>query len=156
MTDKELRLAVMASLRKLIALAKQKELEENLEELSRFDIKNSLPILFNLYTTKPLGSYEEGQLLAALFCFANTIRLYLFIAKPELLQQIYSHAIERLNRSSEDPEDSFIKESILNLIRALVPYPNCDNIQILIRSSTTKNRKLEIDTKYCTGSNIML
>jgi ribosomal RNA-processing protein 12 len=44
---------------------------------------------------------------------------------------LLTHAIERLNSSSEDPEDSFIKESILDLIRALVPYQNVDNIKVL-------------------------
>lgn len=62
---KELRLAVMASLRKLISSAKESENEEDLEELTRFD-KNYLPILFNVYTIKPMGTDEEGQRLAAL------------------------------------------------------------------------------------------
>lgn len=62
---KELRLAVMASLRKLISSAKESENKEDLEELRRFD-KNYLPILFNVYTIKPMGTDEEGQRLAAL------------------------------------------------------------------------------------------
>lgn len=116
----------MASLRRLIASAKESENQDDIAELARFD-KNYLPILFNVYTTKPIGSDEEGQRLAAL----DTIKVYLTIAKPELTQQLLNHAIERLNSSSEDPEDSFIKESILDLIRALVPYQNVDNIKIL-------------------------
>ncbi|RZC36936.1 RRP12-like protein [Asbolus verrucosus] len=62
---KELRLSVMASLRKLIASAKESENKEDIAEISRFD-KNYLPILFNVYTTKPIGSDEEGHRLAAL------------------------------------------------------------------------------------------
>ncbi|EFA09698.2 RRP12-like protein [Tribolium castaneum] len=123
---KELRLSVMASLRKLIASAKESENQDDIDELARFD-KNYLPILFNVYTTKPMGSDEEGQRLAAL----DTIKVYLTIAKPELTQQLLTHAIERLNSSSEDPEDSFIKESILDLIRALVPYQDVENIKVL-------------------------
>jgi ribosomal RNA-processing protein 12 len=123
---KELRLSVMASLRKLIASAKESENQEDIAEIARFD-KNYLPILFNVYTTKPIGSDEEGQRLAAL----ETIKVYLTIAKSDLTQQLLTHAIERLNSSSEDPEDSFIKESILDLIRALVPYQNVDNIKVL-------------------------
>jgi ribosomal RNA-processing protein 12 len=38
--------------------------EENVKEMARF-AKNYLPILFNLYTTKPNGTDEEGQRLAA-------------------------------------------------------------------------------------------
>ncbi|KAJ8983810.1 hypothetical protein NQ317_008936 [Molorchus minor] len=122
----ELRLAVMASLRKLVACAKESENEDDLKELTRFD-KNYLPILFNVYTTKPIGTDEEGQRLAAL----DTIKLYLSIARPELTQQLFSHAIERLNSSSDEPEDHFIKESILDLIRALVPYQNSQNVNVL-------------------------
>ncbi|KAJ8929349.1 hypothetical protein NQ314_017977 [Rhamnusium bicolor] len=123
---KELRLAIMASLRKLISSAKESHNVDDLEELTRFD-KNYLPILFNVYTTKPIGTDEEGQRLAAL----DTIKLYLSIARPQLNQQLFSHAIERLNSSSDEPEDHFIKESILDLIRALVPYQNSENVNIL-------------------------
>lgn len=62
---KELRLAVMASLRRLIAAAKESENAEDLQEIARFD-KNYLPVLFNVYTTRPIGTDEEGQRLAAL------------------------------------------------------------------------------------------
>lgn len=37
---------------------------EDRDELSKF-AKNYLPILFNLYTTKPHGTDEEGERLAA-------------------------------------------------------------------------------------------
>lgn len=55
----------MASLRRLITHAKESENTNDLQELTRFD-KNYLPILFNVYTTKPIGTDEEGQRLAAL------------------------------------------------------------------------------------------
>lgn len=72
--QKELRLAVMASLRKLITHAKESENSEDLAELTRFD-KNYLPILFNVYTTKTSGTDEEGQRLAAL----DTIKVQSYI-----------------------------------------------------------------------------
>lgn len=71
---KELRLAVMASLRRLIAAAKESEDKEDLQEIAKFD-KNYLPILFNVYTTRPIGTDEEGQRLAAL----DTIKVRDFI-----------------------------------------------------------------------------
>nr|CAH7732826.1 unnamed protein product [Callosobruchus chinensis] len=123
---KELRLAVMAALRKLIISAKDSGDEEDIKELSRFD-KNYLPILFNVYSTKPIGTDEESQRLAAF----DTIKLYLTIARPELTQQLFSNAIEKLNAPSDEPEDHYIKESILDLIRALVPYQNKENIELL-------------------------
>lgn len=55
----------MASLRRLIAAAKENENSEDLAEIARFD-KNYLPILFNVYTTRPIGTDEEGHRLAAL------------------------------------------------------------------------------------------
>ncbi|XP_060526984.1 RRP12-like protein [Cylas formicarius] len=125
---KDLRLAVMASLRKLIAGAKEAGDDGDLKELARFD-KNYLPILFNVYTTKPIGSEEEGQRLAAL----ETIKTYLTISRPELSKQLFANALERLHASSDEPEDSFIKESILDLIRALVPYQDHDQIAFLYR-----------------------
>ncbi|CAH1969238.1 unnamed protein product [Acanthoscelides obtectus] len=123
---KELRLAVMAALRKLIISAKYSGNEGDTKELSRFD-KNYLPILFNVYSTKPIGTDEESQRLAAF----DTIKLYLTIARPELTQQLFSHAIEKLNAPSDEPEDHYIKESILDLIRALVSYQNKENVELL-------------------------
>lgn len=77
---KELRLAVMASLRKLIAVASEPGGEEDLAELARFD-KNYLPILFNVYTTKTFGSEEEGHRLAALETIKVTLILLFFQKK---------------------------------------------------------------------------
>lgn len=62
--QKDLRLSIMTSLRKLINHAKNSEDEGDLKELARFD-KNYLPILFNVYSCKPIGSDEEGHRLAA-------------------------------------------------------------------------------------------
>lgn len=72
---KELRLAVMASLRKLINNAKEENNIEDLEEMGRFD-KNYLPILFNVYTTKSVGTDEDGQRLAAL----DTIKVIMYFS----------------------------------------------------------------------------
>lgn len=55
----------MASLRKLIAVSSEVGNEDDLAEIARFD-KNYLPVLFNLYTSKAIGTEEEGQRLAAL------------------------------------------------------------------------------------------
>ncbi|XP_066153745.1 RRP12-like protein [Euwallacea fornicatus] len=123
---KELRLVVMAALRRLIQSAKESENAEDITELARFD-KNYLPILFNLYTTKPIGSDEEGQRLACL----ETIKLYLTISREELNRQLFTNALERLNASSDEPEDHFIKESILDLIRALIPYQSIESISLV-------------------------
>lgn len=124
---KELRLAVMASIRKLISSAKENGNAEDLQEIIRFD-KNYLPILFNVYTTRPIGTDEEGQRLAAL----DTIKVYLSVARPELTKQLFKSALERLDSSGE-PDELFVKESILDLIRALVPYQDAESISTLYK-----------------------
>lgn len=69
---KDLRLDTMTALRKLITSSQEANNEENVKEMARF-AKNYLPILFNLYTSKPNGTDEEGQRLAAY----ETIRVLL-------------------------------------------------------------------------------
>ncbi|XP_017778728.1 PREDICTED: RRP12-like protein [Nicrophorus vespilloides] len=120
---KELRLAVMASLRKLITSAKETENEADIAELARFD-KNYLPILFNVYTTKPFGTDEEGQRLAAL----DTIAVYLTIARAELTKQLFDNALSRLENLT-GTEEMIVKESILDLIRILVRYQDAESVE---------------------------
>lgn len=56
--------------------------------------------------------------------------MYLSVAKPELTTQLFCSALERLDGSGE-PDEVFVKESILDLIRALVPYQNSESIDKL-------------------------
>nr|XP_022918045.1 RRP12-like protein [Onthophagus taurus] len=130
---KELRLSVMACLRKLISFAKENEDKGDLNELSRFD-KNYLPILFNVYTTKPIGTDEEGQRLAAL----DTIKVYLSISKPELKHQLFKNALEKMESSNDQPDQSFLNESIMDLIRALIPYQSVEEITNLYENYIKK------------------
>ncbi|XP_046410406.1 RRP12-like protein [Neodiprion fabricii] len=108
---KDLRLSVMASIRKLITRATDDGNRGDIEELAKF-AKNFLPLLFNLYTSKPNGSDEEGQRLAAL----ETIKIYLTISSKELAAELFDRALERMQSSDTD---RFVKESILDLIRVL-------------------------------------
>lgn len=73
---KDLQLAVMASLRKLITYAKEHDSSEDISAIAKFD-KNYIPILFNVYTTKPNGTDEEGHRLAALDTIKVIIILYI-------------------------------------------------------------------------------
>lgn len=52
------------------------------------------------------------------------------IAKPELTKQLFTTALERLDSSAE-PDEVFLKESVMDLIRALVPYQDVEGIQQL-------------------------
>lgn len=120
---KDLRMSVMASLRKLITRSIEAEKTEDTEELSRF-AKNYLPLLFNLYTTKPNGSDEEGQRLAAF----DTIKVYLPITSKELTGELFDRALERLDGTDND---DFTRQSIFDLIRALTQYTDTERIQAL-------------------------
>nr|CAD7457370.1 unnamed protein product [Timema tahoe] len=124
---KDLRVVVMSSLRRLIAWCQANKDEAGLSELARFS-KNYVPILFNVYTTKPIGSDEEGQRLAAF----ETVKVYLNISTPELCAELFDKAFEKL---SQDESDAFVKESVFDLLRALLPHQNQERLtQMFTRS----------------------
>lgn len=58
------------------------------------------------------------------------LQVYLTIARPDLTKQLFTSALERLDGSGE-PDELFVKESILDLIRVLVPYQDADSIDKL-------------------------
>lgn len=118
---KELRLPVLAALRKLISKATQSENAADIAELSRF-AKNYLPILFNVYTTRSCGTDEEGQRLAAF----DTIKVYLTITSKELANELFDRALSKLD---EPGADDFFKECIYDLIRILIGYTDIDKLK---------------------------
>ncbi|XP_020293878.1 RRP12-like protein [Pseudomyrmex gracilis] len=111
---KDLRLFGMAALRKLISRATQNGNADDIAQLARF-AKNYLPILFTVYTTKPCGTDEEGQRLAAL----DTIKIYMTIANTDLANELFDQALGKLN---EDGTDEFFKQSVHDLLRTLIGY----------------------------------
>ncbi|KAK7790254.1 hypothetical protein R5R35_001055 [Gryllus longicercus] len=120
---KDIRIPVMTALRRLITFNRDNYNESNVKELKKF-AKNYLPILFNVYTTKPSGSDEAGQRLAAL----ETIKVYLTISTPELTQELFDKAFEKLD---QDDVNEFTRESILDLLRCLISYQNTQKLNIL-------------------------
>lgn len=121
---KDLRLSAMAALRKLIAKATRnldgRENTDDRAELARF-AKNYLPILFNLYTTKPNGTDEEGVRLAAF----DTIKTYMTITSSDLANELFDRALSKLD---EPDADDFFKESVYDLTRALIGYTGADRL----------------------------
>lgn len=115
-------LAAMAALRKLIAKATRsgEEAADDVAELGRF-AKNYLPILFNLYTTRPSGTDEEGARLAAL----DTIKAYLTITSSELANELFDRARAKLD---EPDADDFFREGVHDLTRALIGYTSADRL----------------------------
>ncbi|KAL0112098.1 hypothetical protein PUN28_013375 [Cardiocondyla obscurior] len=117
---RELRLPAMAALRKLISKATERDDADQVAELARF-AKNYIPILFNIYTTRPSGTDEEGTRLAAF----ETIKTYMTIASTELANQLFDRALAKL----EEPDaDDFFKESVYDLMRALIGYTDVDRL----------------------------
>lgn len=118
---KNLKLPVMTALRKLIGKATRDECVDDIAELARF-AKNYLPILFNLYTTRPSGTDEEGQRLAAF----DTIKTYLTIVSSDLANEMFERALSKIN---EPGADEFFKESVYDLIRVLIGYTDVNKLK---------------------------
>ncbi|XP_015121144.1 RRP12-like protein [Diachasma alloeum] len=120
---KELRLSVMASLRKLITKAQEGEKKEDVETLARY-AKNYMPLLFNLYTVKPSGSDEEGQRRAAF----DTIKVYLTITPMEVTGELFDKALGKLEAEGTD---DFTKQSVFDLIRVVTQFTDRTRLQSL-------------------------
>ncbi|XP_066585957.1 RRP12-like protein [Prorops nasuta] len=118
----DLRVTIMASLRKLIAKAVQNDKEDDIMVLSRF-AKNYLPLLFNIYTTRAIGTSDQGQRIAAY----NTITIYLTITGKEMANDLFDRALEKLK---EPGAEEYLKESLNDLIRALCGYTDSDRLKI--------------------------
>ncbi|XP_071577091.1 RRP12-like protein [Temnothorax nylanderi] len=126
---RDLRLPAMAALRKLIVKARRSSdgdgetaaaAADDRAELARF-AKNYLPILFNLYTTRPSGTDEEGVRLAAY----DTIKTYMTITSSDLANELFDRALSKLD---EPDADDFFKESVYDLTRALIGYTDVDRL----------------------------
>ncbi|XP_033203361.2 RRP12-like protein isoform X1 [Bombus vancouverensis nearcticus] len=138
---KNLRMSIMSALRRLITKALEDDKKEDIHELARF-AKNYLPLFLNLYTTKPLGTDEEGQRFATY----DTIRVYLTIADKELVQELFDRALFKLK---EPDIDDFFKESIHDIIRLFINYTDINRLKtfydmcvpLLKEISKTKEQK---------------
>ncbi|XP_011315321.1 RRP12-like protein [Fopius arisanus] len=138
---KELRLSVMASLRKLITKSQEEDRKEDVETLARY-AKNYMPLLFNLYTIKPNGSDEEGQRQAAF----DTIKVYLTITPQEVTGELFDKALEKLQAEGND---DFTKQSVFDLIRIVTQFTDSNRLQslyekivpIILEDKTPKDQK---------------
>lgn len=132
---KDLRLIILASLRKLITHSLETDNKEDILTMSKFS-KNYLPLLFNIYTTKVTGSDEEGARLASL----ETIKIYLKISEKELTKELFDKALDKVeNKETEE----FIKESVMDLLRALLAYQNQQDIGKLYTEIIEKIKEID-------------
>ena len=123
---KELRIDILSSLRQLISKSRGKPEKE--AELARF-AKNFLPILFNLYTTKPVGAEETGQRQSVY----ETMKQFFAIAPTPLMHDMFDRAFEK----HQDPNcEPFLKESCLDILQAMLPYQDALRIERLYNVCT--------------------
>jgi hypothetical protein len=69
------------------------------------------------------------------------LQVYLQVASPELCQELFDRALERLNTPDMD---AFVKESVLDLLRALLAYQDTSRLAQIYavcedRLANTKN-----------------
>jgi hypothetical protein len=110
--SKDLRIYIMASIRQLIL--KNLNNEDHKMVLAKF-AKNFLPILFNLYTAKPVGAEESGQRMSVM----ETVKLYLQITDEDRVQAMFDAAWTKFNTVDVD---DFAKESCYDLLRVMLPF----------------------------------
>ncbi|KAF7995254.1 hypothetical protein HCN44_004726 [Aphidius gifuensis] len=112
--ETELRMSIMASIRKLIIKSTENNATDDINELSRF-AKNFLPLLFNIYTIKPSGSDDEGQRRAAF----ETITVYLTIAPKQLVVELFDKIIEKIDNKETD---DYTIHSLYDLLKIIIQY----------------------------------
>ncbi|KAL3864637.1 hypothetical protein ACJMK2_006302, partial [Sinanodonta woodiana] len=118
----DLRMDVMASLRKLIAHSLEND--EAKMELARF-AKNFLPIFFNLYTTDPEKEKDPTRLAVL-----ETTKCYLQIADKELISTFCDNCLKKLNEDSLTP---FKRYALYDVAAALLPGIESDKITALYK-----------------------
>uniref|UniRef100_A0A8D8RL83 RRP12-like protein n=1 Tax=Cacopsylla melanoneura TaxID=428564 RepID=A0A8D8RL83_9HEMI len=143
---KDLRLTVMLALRRLM--------ESNPQcPLMRKYAKNYLPILLNIYTTPPRGTDDENVRTATF----QTLEMYATRADRELLAELLTSAVNKIKKAVDEqpsgpikkskkkltvvedkPDEAvkskevkFLKASILDVIRVLLPYQHVQDMEEL-------------------------
>lgn len=117
----DLRLIVCQALRRLINKSCQTDAER--AEVGRF-AKNFLPILFNAYSQQGDASESPVHRRSVL----DTIRAYLTITEPQMVQRFLDKASEKL--TSPDSSE-FTRLSVLDLIVAMAPYVDESSLHTL-------------------------
>lgn len=115
----ELRAPVLDGLKELMAGAD----EEGQQRIGAF-ARNFLPLLFNIYMTKPTGSYE-GEIRTSTLL---VIREYLKITPRATLDQMYGIA----QQQQKDAEaGSFKSEALYDIIENLALYQTAEQLKVL-------------------------
>lgn len=75
--------------------------------------------------------------------------MYLSIANTELCGELFDKAMKRLEDAEKAENEQFVKESVMDLIKALLPYQDEDRLNKIysICLSTLKETKSRKDEK---------
>ncbi|XP_053692986.1 RRP12-like protein [Sabethes cyaneus] len=84
--------------------------------------KNFLPRLFNIYTTKPKGSYENEVRQAAF----EAIKAYLSITPKQVLDEMHSVALDQLTAKAPG---TFIYDMLFDVVEQLSLYQTADKLE---------------------------
>ncbi|GAB6025472.1 pre-rRNA processing protein [Chamberlinius hualienensis] len=150
-THGDYKLHVLAAIR--ILINKNLDNELNKTELAKY-AKNYLPIFFNLYGTEP-GTDEQNYEGFRLAVF-DTIKVYLQIANPDICQSLFSNGLKLFDSKT----DSFSRNAMLDLLRAMLPYLKEDLINKLFetcvpllesKDRTTQKKVYRIFEELCMG-----
>lgn len=95
------------------------------EEMGKF-AKNFMPILLNLYTTKPKTSYEAEQREVIL----AVIKAYLVITPQLVRDQLFEKALLQLQT---EEVGKFLSDSLFDVIRLLAVYQTADKLTDLFK-----------------------
>nr|AJC98364.1 AGAP002961 [Anopheles coluzzii] len=114
----DLRAPILDGLKELIT---HLETPSEREEIGRF-AKNFLPRLFNIYTTKPNGSYENEVRQAAF----ETIQAYISITPNPVLDEMFNVALQQLQ---EKAPGTFIYDTLFDIVEQLALYQTKEKLE---------------------------
>ncbi len=120
---------VLAAVRQLVAKSQAFNRPGDVEAMAK-KAKNFLPLLCNIYTSKPQGSEETNQRMAVY----ATLCEYAKIAPEDNIKEMFSAAF----RNYEGPasHDAFLKEATMDILKAYLPYQDEDNLRKLYDEAT--------------------
>ncbi|XP_052226276.1 RRP12-like protein isoform X6 [Dreissena polymorpha] len=148
----DLRMEVMASLRKLINQGKGSE--ESCDELGRFS-KNFLPILFNQFTTEPTVAKDLSKQAVL-----ETIKCYFQITDKQSIATYCEKCQERLQ---EKDITAYKRIALHDLLIGMLPYLECEQLRqvfklavqnLEVRDRSLQKKSYRMLEEICAGRSI--
>ncbi|XP_058117095.1 RRP12-like protein [Anopheles ziemanni] len=128
----DLRAPILDGLKELIT---HLQTDADRDDVARY-AKNFLPRLFNIYTTKPKGSFENETRLAAF----ETIQAYLSITPRPVLDEMLTTALAQLQ---EKAPGTFIYDMLFDVVEQLALYQSKEKLDQIYQKYITVILKRE-------------